>query len=103
MTTGFLLMFVGLQFHAIKTYHLTPKASLFVDQRIEATANKDPSDAGLLQQNRFLSASYSNDYPSAINPAASRSPKTITPPHWFKWAALFAGAVLFLQGLATPR
>ena len=112
MTTGFLLIFIGLQLNFVKTYTLTPRATKFWAERLA-----EPSDLTPLQTNYngnlgerigspFSQASYTNgDYRSQqplARPMFLRA-KQVTPPEWICWPIMFVGAVFFLQGILLKR
>lgn len=105
MTIGILLMFVGLQLVAIQNYWLTPRASLFLEQQVDESQNN--MDNFNSQTPQYVNASYdglgSYSNRQRMTQTTTITQKNFAPPPWLKWAALFAGAVLFLQGLATPR
>lgn len=98
MTVGVLLVLIGVQLYCVRSYHLSSKAAKFIKQRIievEDTVADTSNPA-------YSNIAYSNQYYGAAptNPSTSQE---ITPPSWLKWAALFAGSVLFLQGAAIQR
>lgn len=99
MTAGFLLILVGIQLWCVKSYSITPKAAKFVQQRIMEV---DEATAAEGNNRRFFSTAFSN--PAYTGGAAEpEKGKPFSPPSWLKWAALFAGSVLFLRGAAVPK
>jgi hypothetical protein len=106
MTTGFLLIFAGIQFRWIESYALKPEASRYWADRWTAAqvelrniASSFDSDQS---QSPYYQASYSvNPYPSANR--QSQVSKVIAPPRWICWPVLFLGAVLFIHGLSMSR
>jgi len=97
MTAGVLLILIGAQLYCVRTYYVTPSAAQFVKQRIiEVDEAAGESTAPF-----FSTAFRLNRTGSGLQSIAS-SP-AITPPSWLKWAALFAGTVLVLQGAVIPK
>lgn len=96
MTLGVLLIFLGIQLYCVRTYWVTPKAAQFVQRRImevdEATSDVT---SGPYFSTSFSSARGAN--------WTSSGGYALTPPSWIKWAALFAGSVLLLQGAMIPK
>ncbi len=99
MTAGILLVLIGVQLYCVRAYHISPAAAKFVKQRIievdEATA-ANPTTAPY-----FSTGFFSQRY--AAGAQSLTSSQAVNPPSWLKWAALFAGSVLFLQGAALPK
>lgn len=98
MTLGVLLILIGIQFYCVRTYWVTPKAAQFVQRRImevdEATSDNNTSP--------YFSTSYSASPTSGIATSGAGG-YSISPPSWIKWAALFAGSVMLLQGATIPK
>jgi hypothetical protein len=99
MTAGILLVLIGVQLYCVRTYFITPAAAKFVKQRIievdEATAAESTTAP-------FFSTGFANQRFGSGLQSIVGSP-AISPPSWLKWAALFAGSVLVLQGSALPK
>jgi hypothetical protein len=96
MTLGVLLMLLGVQLWCVKSYMLTPKAARFVKQRIIEVEDA-VADTSLPS---YFNAAYAGTHYAA---ATGETGHSLTPPSWLKWAALFAGSVLVLQGAAIPK
>jgi hypothetical protein len=98
MTLGLLLIMIGAQLYCVRSYHLTPKASTFLKQRINEVEGTiaDASESSP----RFFNTGFLTQNSARSNAAATSE---ITPPSWLKWAALFAGTVIFLQGAVLPK
>ena len=99
MTVGIFLILIGVQLYCVRTYFITPTAAKFVKQRIievdEATA-ADPKTSP------YSATGFSNRLFGSGPQSVASSPE-LSPPSWLKWAALFAGSVLVLQGAALPK
>ncbi len=98
MTLGFFLILIGAQLYCVRSYLVTSKAAKFIKQRIIEV--DDSATNGAAPQ--YSNSGYSNQYYGAAQ-AATTPAHEVTPPSWLKWAALFAGSVICLQGAAAPR
>ena len=103
MTTGFVLIFLGIQLNLVQSYTLTPRFSNFLSEN--ASANMAPQAIPNTPYNSpYYQASFGTSDPRiapAFAPAAP--PKTISPPTWLCWPVLFLGMVLFLHGFSMRR
>lgn len=110
VTMGFLLIFMGIQLHVVKSFTMTRSVSNFLSENFSANPAgiNEPLPMPLPQfdPNRqnynspYYQASYANQaaqYQRA--PALNVGNRTINPPHWICWPVLFLGAVLLLQGV----
>jgi hypothetical protein len=95
MTIGFVLVLIGIQLYCVRSYSLTPQAAGFVQQRIMEVDQATSTETA----RPFFNTSFANSFGGG-SVAPSRD---LTPPSWLKWAALFAGSVLILQGAALPK
>lgn len=127
VTLGFLLVFIGIKFHMVESYFLTPKATQFWLERIEEPTNTVQNNGfgngnyanysnsynqysgnylanNGIQNNPFQNASYQTPY-GGQGPLANRlwPQKQITTPRWLGWPVLFLGAVFVLHGAAMRR
>ncbi len=104
MTIGFLLMLIGIQFYCVQTYHVTPKVSKFIQDRLsEVDAD---ADARKMRPANYFSTAYDNTFgynPQNTIGSNDGFARELRPPSWLKWAALFAGAVVLLQGATLPK
>ena len=82
---GLVLLLLGLQFHAIHSFVLTPELTKFLADRTGHPI-----------------AAADNAMGAVVN-AGVVPPKTITPPEWLSWALLSLGAVLVLQSLSMKK
>ncbi len=98
MALGFFLVLIGTQLYCVRSYFFTSQAAKFIQQRIIEVDDSRANDA----TSQFYNTGYSNQYYGATQAAPSPAHE-VTPPSWLKWAALFAGSVIFLQGAAAPR
>jgi len=127
MTLGFVLIFIGIQLHLVKTYVLTPRFSNFLSAN--APLNEPPQMGPGLNQafnmpninpNNQPNSNYNSPYYQASypgnNPAMNQPPiqplaapsitvpaRTFSPPQWFCWPVLFMGTVLLLHGISMRR
>ena len=98
MTIGFLLILIGIQLYGVRTYYLTPQAAKFVRQRIIEVEDASVADSASSQ---FFTTGYNRTTgDSSAEPTPNQE---VLPPSWLKWAALFAGSVLLLQGATMPK
>lgn len=113
MTTGFALIFIGIQLNLIESYQLTPRFTNFLSENgggiVTVPANNvaQPSQFSLPSQvNQQFNTPYyqasasSPPYNANLQSGATR---VITPPTWLCWPVLFLGAVVFLHGLGKRR
>jgi len=82
---GLLMLFLGLQFHGIDSFVLTPELTKFL-----ADGTGHPI------------ASADHAIGAVVN-AQVVPPQTVTPPEWLSWALLSLGAVLVLQSLSMKK
>lgn len=82
---GLLLLFLGLQFHAIDSLVLTPELTKFLADRTGHPI-----------------AAADNAMGAVVN-ADVVPPKTVKPPEWLSWALVSLGAVLVLQSLSMKK
>ena len=133
MTTGIVLILVGIQLNLVETYVMTPRFTKFWNERFTAPLYttedviQDPSGRIAYRapstptapgySNYPFSAGRYQDYTSGT-PAlqaswaqrASSQPKTaagtqkqVTPPSWLCWPIIFMGAVIFLHGATLGK
>ena len=97
MTVGILLILIGVQLYCVRTYYVTPSAAQFVKQRIIEVDEATSADS----TTPFFATAF-NRNPMNAGAQSAGSP-AVNPPSWLKWAALFAGSVLVLQGAVLPK
>ena len=102
MTTGILLVLIGIKLNLVESYLLTPMATRFWMERIE-----DPSVA---MKNGYNPYSQPESYPSlfqqasyAMSGAPALPQKVLVPPQWLCWPTLFLGFVMLLHGLSVRK
>lgn len=116
---GFLLMFIGIQLNVVRTYTLSPKATKFWMENVEAptyVAQQTPlvqlpqaqSGYNSYANSPYSQASYGNNTGSYVQQApvlrsAPYGPKRLTPPDWICWPFIFVGAVFVLYGSVLGR
>jgi hypothetical protein len=83
---GLVILFVGIQFHAIDTIELTPELTQFLAER-----SGQPVAA--------VSAARSITQP--LTPSGVK--KTVRPPEWLGWSLMSIGAVLILHSWAMKK
>lgn len=83
---GLILLLFGLQFRLIESYTLNEKASRFLSERSQATAEN--GDSGM------------QPFFAAVGPVTK---KTIHPPEWLGWFLISVGSVLMLHSLVMPK
>jgi hypothetical protein len=86
---GILILLVGLQVRAVRTYVLTPETT-----RILAEWS-DADTVSVAQAGEFS--------PQAAVATVTGAQKTIEPPEWLGWCLMSIGAVLVLHSLAMPK
>ena len=114
MSTGFLLIFLGIQLNIVESFTMTPRVSNFVSDNFSGNPNVGPSaiaeanpvpgfgqDANRQNYNSpYYQTSYANDTPQFNNSLIPQvHNRTFSPPRWICWPVLFLGAVMILQGL----
>ena len=110
ITMGFLLVFLGIQLHVVKSFTMTRRVSNFLSDNFAGNPGElnvaSPISSPQFDANRqnynspYYQASYGNNavqYQRA--PAVGIGNRTVNPPHWICWPVLFFGAVLLLQGI----
>ena len=123
MTTGFVLIFLGLQLHLVNTFVLTPRFSNFLAEHASG-AEQTPTQAFLpsagytnpMAQNQnspFFQASFPQNTlqnpqapmmpMAAISNPRLAGPKSFSPPKWLCWPVLFMGTVVLLHGISMRR
>ena len=102
MTTGLVLVFLGVQFYFAETYILTQEVSAKMGKK---DFDPDPIISDTDQYGNagvnFYSASYSTSLPGAVPESVAQ--KEISPPSWLCWPILCLGAVFFLHALSMPE
>lgn len=86
IAVGMVLVLIGIQLRAVKTFVLNEKASHFIESRLKR--NSAIRDEGL----------YTTDNSYMLMDVTPR--KRLTHPRWVGLAFISAGAVLLLQGLS---
>ena len=82
---GLVVLLLGLQFHYVSSYVLTPKATQFLADR---TGHATPAAIP------FYDATF----------GSYAAPRTVLePPEWMGWLMISVGAVLVLHSLAMPK
>ena len=114
MSTGFLLIFLGIQLNIVESFTLTPRVSNFLSDNFSGNPNVNPNaiadvnpvpgfrqDANRQEYNSpYYQTAYSNNAPQFNNSLVPQvHNRTFSPPRWICWPVLFLGAVLILQGL----
>ncbi|MCA9186687.1 MAG: hypothetical protein R3E01_34090 [Pirellulaceae bacterium] len=84
---GMTLIFLGVQLRFVESFVLTPKASQFVETKMQ--------NSGLMQGSRL------DAYLPRTSIIAAR--KTVTPPRWIGLALISVGAVLVLHGVTLDK
>ena len=109
MTTGLVLIFVGIQLNLVETFVLTPRYSNFLMEhspRVETGMSAVPSVNNSSFNSPYSQAAFSgnsqSNFQSSPAMGMGRS-KTISPPSWLCWPILFLGTVVFLHGLSNRR
>ncbi len=83
---GAVALMMGIQFRAVDSIVLTPKASKFYEEKIA-------------RQTVF----HTNPYDAVLMTSGPIPQKTIQPPGWLGWALLSVGGVMTLHGLTSRR
>lgn len=110
MSTGFLLIFLGIQLHVVESFTMTRRVSNFLSDNFSGDPNELAPAATVAVPNfdnngqnynsPYYQASYGNTQVPFSAPAAFQpANRVINPPRWICWPVLFMGAVLILQGL----
>jgi hypothetical protein len=79
---GLFILLIGLQFHYVQAYVLTPQTTQFLAER---TGKATPA------ANAFFTAS------------GTAPRQVLQPPEWLSWLMMSVGAVLALHSLAMPK
>ncbi|MDB4766515.1 hypothetical protein OAG71_02375 [bacterium] len=113
MSTGFLLIFLGIQLNIVESFTMTPRVSNFLNDNFSgnpnAIADANPVPGLRIDANRqnynspYYQTSYANNAPQINTTLVPQiHDRTINPPRWICWPVLFLGAVMILQGLLRP-
>ncbi len=115
MTSGLVLLLVGVQLNLVDTLVLTRTATVFLNERLSDPFESLEVDRGglmgLSPSPRFAQNNYRSNTPRIFNAGFSSQKladavsylgpqKTITPPPWLCWPVIFSGVVTFLYGAA---
>jgi hypothetical protein len=87
---GSLLLLIGIQLRMVDSFVLTPKATQFVEDKMQGSGF---SGANLASRR----ASYEHN--SLLLSAGPRPTKSVRPPRWLGLAALSVGAIFVFHGL----
>lgn len=133
MTTGIVLILVGIQLNLVETYVMTPRFTKFWNERFTAPLYttedviQDPSGRIAYRAPSTANPSGYSNYPfnagryqdytsgtpalqaswsqlaSSTKEVALGTQKQITPPSWLCWPIIFMGAVIFLHGATLGK
>lgn len=105
MTVGFLLIFVGIQFHLVTTFTLSRRVTKFLVENFEDPVQLVKTANGVNNNSPFSQASYNNGYTNTqpTVPVVVVKGRQITHPNWLCWPFIFVGAVFVLHGMALRR
>ncbi len=101
MTVGFLLIFLGAQLYAIKSYQLSPQVAKFVKDRM-GELNESADEIRGASTPSYLPTVF-NGSGQAQSPAGQLAAPSFTPPSWMRWALLFSGVVIVLHGATLSK
>ncbi len=116
MTSGLVLLLVGVQLNLVDTLVLTRTATVFLNERMSDPFESLEVDRGGFlglssPSQRFSQNDYRSNTPRLFNAGFSSQKladaasylgpqRTITPPPWLCWPVIFSGVVTFLYGAA---
>jgi hypothetical protein len=92
---GLVVLLLGMQLRTVESYLLTPKASQFVESKLNGDSFLSIDDPYSYRPSR--------SYDSLLMTSGPISQKRITPPRWLGWALISVGAVLVLNGITSRR
>ena len=82
---GLVVLFFGLQFRAVDTFHLNDKASKFLAERVRPAVTD------------------SSEFPRFLASVGPTPRKAIKPPPWLGFAMISVGSVLILHAMAMKK
>jgi hypothetical protein len=119
MTSGLVLLLVGVQLNMVETLVLSRTATVFLNERLSDPFESLEVDRGGFMglnspSQRYSQNNYGSKSPGFFNAGFSNQKladtvsylgpqRTITPPPWLCWPIIFSGAVTFLYGAALGR
>lgn len=101
MTIGFLLILFGAQLYAVKSYQLSPHVAKFVQDRM-GELNASAEEAKGASGPSYLPTVFSGNGGGQTAAVVGSAP-VVRPPSWLRWALLFSGVVLVLQGATLSK